>query len=981
MGSLDDAFCDAGPPSASQTTPLGAAEEGKGEPSLADEMEPEASLGEESPRDHDKEAKQLWSGAEDEKAAKEAITKVLDNPKTATVDDVYYALEAVPFPEGRIRELLPDGFVNFLTLLQGALQIPFATVLLSVVGLASFAMHRTVAMYTPMLGVPPLPWVGVVGRTGEGKSLAIWFQKECIKELQKRAHRREVKAARAEAAEARAKAAEDVHGKSSSRRRRKVAGPALEKEDEGPALEEAPMHGAGEDGPVAEEHDDGSEAEEASAKRARKTPTMKKFTVDGGTILGWGPIAQVNEGRVYAALHEGKQLLHKVTTDAPGCDPQSLNKLYDRDEFSNSVLSAGSKFQVDQPWILIWMALHLEDLREIYAGGGKDPLGTFARFDFFARKGHVPTLDEYNELEQDEAIMFVADILELCEANFPTLDDDPDRARQDPHYSTRTKLWRIFPSTEFFTNSFNTHALSQRAAKERKDEKRASFEGKTKTKEIRYTIPIDAPCKAYVQKERLDAYRKEKINQCKDEEAALQAFKDMDILDLRDHFAHHCAEEAQEVGLPQWGLAPSEASSEVGHLIMDFLASEAQILGTWLHGVAVTIGPPATGAAGKENGAAPGAVRAYGEAELDELLAKSSNERVHRVGANAQVLLKHGTRVFKIKDTKRALFPGLELDMAVSLLVAAGLMKTFAWKRPGTMGYKASYLAKRDMGMADQMLKLEVANMMRQVFRVSFADFASPEGDGLVEDMDEDLYAFPDLNVDSVRNFARVWAGRAVGSPSVLARAQGAAAALVSRAAKALSPGKPASAREEDGAGGSSTFKSTLAGKFEAARGKPGAAGKRNEYELDPKRAEGMKSQIKWILCNTSKNPVQKTYLKGRARGFDADSDEFEALLSVFGALGLAQDTTRGGGAGSFSLVKPAVEDDVENVCTKLGEWLQLKEEERSSMKTRIGLCAENQAFKKSTFDFVIENIRTQTGTAPITIQQHAESGDASNPG
>ena len=55
------------------------------------------------------------------------------NTQTATVDDVYYAMEAVPFPEERIKLLMPPGLLAFSMSLQGALQVPFATVLLSLV--------------------------------------------------------------------------------------------------------------------------------------------------------------------------------------------------------------------------------------------------------------------------------------------------------------------------------------------------------------------------------------------------------------------------------------------------------------------------------------------------------------------------------------------------------------------------------------------------------------------------------------------------------------------------------------------------------------------------------------------------------------------------------------------------------------------------------------------------------------------------------
>ena len=68
---------------------------------------------------------------------------------------------------------------------------------------------------------------------------------------------------------------------------------------------------------------------------------------------------KANGGRIMVALHEGKVILSKVLQEVPGCDPQLLNKLYDRDEFSNSVLATASKFSERLPWTLFWLALDL----------------------------------------------------------------------------------------------------------------------------------------------------------------------------------------------------------------------------------------------------------------------------------------------------------------------------------------------------------------------------------------------------------------------------------------------------------------------------------------------------------------------------------------------------------------------------------------------------------------------------------------------
>eukprot|EP00973_Karenia_brevis_P007830 1061946-Karenia_brevis.AAC.1 len=41
-----------------------------------------------------------------------------------------------------------------------------------------------------MLGVPPLPWMVHLGRTGHGKSIIVWLIKQVVLELQQRVNRR-----------------------------------------------------------------------------------------------------------------------------------------------------------------------------------------------------------------------------------------------------------------------------------------------------------------------------------------------------------------------------------------------------------------------------------------------------------------------------------------------------------------------------------------------------------------------------------------------------------------------------------------------------------------------------------------------------------------------------------------------------------------------------------------------------------------------
>lgn len=118
----------------------------------------------------------------DDKAQKAELQRLA----SSLVDGVYQQMAALPLSKERITELLGKEFMEWLSHLQGALQIPWETVFFMLISMTSFQLFKTVAQYTNMLGVPPLPWLGVLGRPGEAKSIAIWFVKQVILELQKR---------------------------------------------------------------------------------------------------------------------------------------------------------------------------------------------------------------------------------------------------------------------------------------------------------------------------------------------------------------------------------------------------------------------------------------------------------------------------------------------------------------------------------------------------------------------------------------------------------------------------------------------------------------------------------------------------------------------------------------------------------------------------------------------------------------------------
>ena len=75
-----------------------------------------------------------------------------------------------------------------------------------------------------------------------------------------------------------------------------------------------------------------------------------------------------------ALLHEMKRLLKSIVTDTAGNAADSVVKLYDRDDFSNAVVTQGSSFTNDHPWFVFFGATHLEDVHAVFGAPAEDSL-------------------------------------------------------------------------------------------------------------------------------------------------------------------------------------------------------------------------------------------------------------------------------------------------------------------------------------------------------------------------------------------------------------------------------------------------------------------------------------------------------------------------------------------------------------------------------------------------------------------------------
>ena len=313
------------------------------------------------------------------------------------------------------------------------MQLPWESIFFGIVSIITFGLANVTAQYTSMLSVPPLPFLGIAGRPGEAKSVLIWFIKAVMIEVQRRDNDEDV----LDPEEAESMVQEGL-------------APAVVEEAHQPVPADA--------APAPEIKMEADKQADAARKKS-----CNRYLVDMGTLYGYLLRASQNKGRAFAALHEAKTLLAKVVAEAPGFDPQALNKIYDRDEISNTVMGTSSRFHMDHPWVIFFLVLHLEELKTVF-GDGKDSCNILARFDFFHRQSLVPDLEDFNDYSADEAIGFVTDVLQLIQASYPKLDRQQLRGLpQDmaKFYSKRTGLWMLPQDNEFFKQSFKQHSAAR----------------------------------------------------------------------------------------------------------------------------------------------------------------------------------------------------------------------------------------------------------------------------------------------------------------------------------------------------------------------------------------------------------------------------------------------------------------------------------------------------------------------------------------
>ena len=862
-------------------------------------------------------------------------------PRT-NMEQVYDHLASIPFPKGEACAKLGDPLSGWLDDLQAALQIPWLYVLMLCISLSSFQLHRTVGQYTSMLGLPPLPWIGIAGKPGEGKSIAIWFYKAVMMELQRR-----------------------VNGTHTIIEDEDIQAPG---EEEGGADEAKP------------EPKEPAEPKEPKGKK-RKQPPSARYIADLGTFYGQLMQASQNDGRVAVTLHEGKPFLTKVLSEAPGYDPQALNKCYDRDEVSNTVMSVQSRFSMDFPWVLFFIALHLEDLKAVF-GNDKDPCAVFARFDFFHQAGHIANLEEFGSMDADDAIEFIADVLQLIEVQFPKLTEEDRRKLNitNVQYSRRTDLWKIpLQGNAYFKRSFNEHTDKQKRAKMKGEDKNVSHHSKLKTKECRYALPIDAMVKGFDQKVHLEEYRqaciaKAKVDQDQD---VVTALPNMPILALRQRVIDKEGEAMQKkMGLPFWERTPSDESTEVAHHVCQFLSESSETIQQYVRHGTPPNGTPdsALPAERKQKENQEDAKAVYHGDKLVEL-ANQSNAKQVRFCVTA--LLTTPCVVTKLRDVTGFRGSKADQDVAVGICAELGAITKLSWKAPGKVGYPPVYVIKNHRA-SDIVVSMRMEDIMTTLAKSTLSAFEkkakSTEHNDVMAFLEHHGKTPPPLSTGPIDAWYKKWHGFLSGTSNTAQLS--APDAELPQSLDGVRLTEEAALARDSKKQGETTKLATKAAEPAAADNPPTTPAREPHQKAaaQPKCTEGKlielsdvvagqrTSFIAWICTASQGASFVNSYLKTKlaSKGFHDDGKDFEAIAAWFRSAGLALPGKRDSPVAKLTLARPP-DDDIPKVvdmlATKfgLGASAKLKFDERLR---KLGLV--NNEFNFDTFLLLAEKLGEQ---------------------
>ena len=179
-----------------------------------------------------------------------------------------------------------------------------------------------------------------------------------------------------------------------------------------------------------------------------------------------------------------------VTRDTPGNTLAVLHKLYDKGRLSNVVKNDQNILSVGSPHFPFLLDAHLPAI--LWYLRGRDVSGIFARFEFLYVRPNYHRLSEYGDLHRESCYKTLIGSLFRLEDTFPS---NPDVNAASPsliYYNALSDLYALPLEDQSAPQSyFDEHVEVQRLGGDVGGERKTSYHGKSKTKLLRFALPID----------------------------------------------------------------------------------------------------------------------------------------------------------------------------------------------------------------------------------------------------------------------------------------------------------------------------------------------------------------------------------------------------------------------------------------------------------------------------------------------------------
>ena len=594
-------------------------------------------------------------------------------------------------------------------------------------------------------------------------------------------------------------------------------------------------------------------------------------------------------------------------------------------------------------------------------------------------------MSEFGNMDQDRSIYMFADALELIEKQYPKLARKD--AKQHKEYSQRLSMWRLGQDNDAFEAHFSLHSKKAKEAQavarnsDEPDEVRAkakglqSYHAKMSTKPCRYAPHIDHLVKAWKQKNELEEYRQEVLDQDHEDDKAWDKLSQMSMLDWADRLAAENPTRAQTVGLPYWERVTSSSAGKLAQAIVQFLSDQGQVLERFLANPVGAVLKP-----GCESRKGVGDITLYGTAELQEKLKNLDEQDLSAVKQQCKALLCAPWWLYKLSSIASKLKGSQDiLDVAGSILHICGFVRQAAWKPSGTTGKAPVYVARHSVPdkELDADFHIVFTDVLYNMFSVRLRDYAaglqakdpsikqappddvffSTEGRVRKETLEQallDLGSY--LSVRGVPPAATPQASEPTTTATPVATVSAAAAAGFDASQMSIASESQCSGAALE-ASGSNAFSSGMPSK--QVRITKRAVDPCEPREIHGKAVDEVKNMLKWICCSSKQVMFRQTYLLQKVMG--ATEQDYEVLCNFLNAAGLAEKSIsgKGGGKGGLTLRRPETADDLEHVAASFKVWFGVDEAAVKCFVDKMQSAEVSKTFSREVFELVMAAVNT----------------------